>query len=340
MKLSLKSLMPGLLVGLALAALTATVVFVVLYGDRIGLGGSGLGERFDLDPSGLRKVDPALVRYERTGTIRTGFARAGGIAVGPVGRVYVVGDQAVRVFDRDGTRRAEFALSGRGQCLAVAPGGRIYVGVGNRVDVLTRTGEQVAHWAVLAEKGLITSIAASDKDVFLADYASRTVGRYDVEGNFRNHVLPAGPGGGLTTFTVPSPYFDVALTANGKLIVAHSGAHRIETYDFDGAYESGWGFGSNNVEGFAGCCNPSHLAVLADGRVVTSEKGLPTVKVYSGSGELDSVVATAEMLARVPTECSNPYRNVGMDVAVDAAGRVLVLDPAGNVGIFTRRKDQ
>jgi len=72
-------------------------------------------------------------------------------------------------------------------------------------------------------------------------------------------------------------------------------------------------------EGFCGCCNPSHIALFPDGRFVTSEKGLPRVKVYDAKGVFVGLVAGPDMFAEDA---------VGLDLAVDSRGRILVLDPA------------
>lgn len=73
------------------------------------------------------------------------------------------------------------------------------------------------------------------------------------------------------------------------------------------------------IEGFCGCCNPSHFAIREDGSFVTSEKGIPRIKVYDRLGRLASVVAGPD---------SFDEGTVGLDLALDSAQRVLVLDPA------------
>jgi hypothetical protein len=83
------------------------------------------------------------------------------------------------------------------------------------------------------------------------------------------------------------------------------------------------------VEGFCGCCNPTHMAILPDGSFVTSEKGLPRVKIHAQSGELKAVVAAPDSFAE---------HTVGLDLAVDSAGRILVLDPVARaVRIFSEK---
>ena len=89
---------------------------------------------------------------------------------------------------------------------------------------------------------------------------------------------------------------------------------------------SSWGTPSYALEGFSGCCNPAHLAVLPDGRFVTSEKGLARVKVYDDQGRFETAVVAPDQLDTEAGPC---------DVAVDGTGRILVLDPGrGVVRIF------
>jgi hypothetical protein len=84
------------------------------------------------------------------------------------------------------------------------------------------------------------------------------------------------------------------------------------------------------VDGFCGCCNPIAVALLPDGRSVTCEKGLPRVKIYREHGEFDCVVAGPEIFpqnARIGAgeEAADGTR-ASLDAAVDAHGRVFVLD--------------
>ena len=82
------------------------------------------------------------------------------------------------------------------------------------------------------------------------------------------------------------------------------------------------------IEGFCGCCNPSHFAILEDGSFVTSEKGIPRVKIYDRLGRLASVVAGSDRFDE---------GTVGLDLALDSAQRILVLDPARRaVRIFVK----
>ena len=149
-------------------------------------------------------------------------------------------------------------------------------------------------------------------------------------------------------FVIPSPYFDLAVGRDGLLRVVNPGIHRIEAYTFEGDLEFSWGEFSSGVKGFCGCCNPVNFAILpgpdfsgADDHFVTCEKGLTRVKIYDPEGSFIGVVAGPEQLVEggkveicdTPAECQIG----GFDVAVDASGRVLILDTIKNVvRIFSR----
>ena len=85
------------------------------------------------------------------------------------------------------------------------------------------------------------------------------------------------------------------------------------------------------LTGFAGCCNPTHFLILEDGRYVTSEKGIPRVKICNRLGEFTALVAGVERFDE---------GTVGLDLARDSAGRILVLDPARRaIRIFVEGKE-
>jgi hypothetical protein len=133
-------------------------------------------------------------------------------------------------------------------------------------------------------------------------------------------------------FIIPSPFFDVAVDPDGFLWVANTGRHSLENYTLEGDFRTSWGEFSMDIEGFCGCCNPTHFAFLEDGSFVTSEKGIARIKVYNRLGNLVSVVAEPDSFAA---------GTVGLDLAVDSSQRILVLDPHQKmVRIYEKISDQ
>ena len=252
----------------------------------------------------------------------------------------MAGDKAVHVFDADGTE----TIGNRPGRPADVPGRRrragFYVGVGTHVEVHGPDGKRIARWDDLGDRAVLTSIAADEDDVFVADAGDKIVLRYDTSGKLLGRIGGRDAEKGIPGFVIPSPYFDLAVAPDGLLRVVNPGNHRIETFTPEGHYETplAWGKPGLAIEGFCGCCNPVNIAILADGRIVTAEKGIPRVKVYSGDGRFECVVAGPEQLAptdSITEETRDEYKLLAVDLAVDSRQRVLVLDPAAHsVRIF------
>jgi hypothetical protein len=314
--------------------------------DWRGERGGGLPPIFDYQVRSA-PIDPALLRYRPAGELRLGLAEPRAIAVGPGDALYVAGDQTVQVFEAGwpaGARPArQVALAGPPRCLAVAPAshafpGRLYVGLRDHVEVFDPQLKRLAVWESWGERAVLTSLALAEHDVLAADAGNRVVLRLDPSGKLLGRIGRPDPSRRIPGLVLPSPYCDVAVGSDELLRVANTGCHRIEVYTLEGELECSWGQPASGVEGFCGCCNPVHFAILPDGRVATAEKGIPRVKVYSADGKLEAVVAGPEVFEEgigdrgqgtgVRSLDSVPAsRSPVAAVAADSRGRVLILDP-------------
>jgi hypothetical protein len=224
----------------------------------------------------------------------------------------------------------EFAVGGTVRSLAVAPDETVYAGYRDHVEVYDPKGKRLATWDALAGKPYLTGLAVGPDDVFAADAGNRVVWRYDLDGKCKGKIGEKDRDRNVPGLILPSPFLDVEIGLDGLLRVNNPGRHRVELYSFDGELELSWGKASMGIQGFCGCCNPVNLAVLDDGRVVTFEKGLPRVKVYSAHGELECVVAGPETFA--DTASADAISNAderaygGLDGVVDSRGQVVILD--------------
>lgn len=300
------------------------------------------GPDFDADAvAQVPPVDPKLVIYREVDVVNTGLRKPRGIAIGSDDSLYVAGDNAIRIFDAAGKRKADIQLGAEPQCVAVADDGTIYVGMIDHVVVYEPGGVQKAAWEKLGERAILTSIAVGGDDVVVADAGNRVVLKYDRSGKLVAKIGKADPDRNIPGIVCPSPHLDVALPGDGLLRVSNPGRHSIEAYRRDGGLEFSWGeYGALDVEGFCGCCNPTDFAVLSDGKIVTSEKGLPRVKVYEDvSGDFVGVVAAPRAFAAsAGTGFGEGF--VGFDLAVDSKDRVFVLDPAARtVRIFVLKPE-
>ncbi|UCF96693.1 MAG: NHL repeat-containing protein [Spirochaetaceae bacterium] len=306
----------------------AVVILASMYTAPVSAGGGqrGIGEE-EAEAAQLSHEAP-LSPYSETDRIALKTERPYGIAVGPEDRIFVSTDRSVLLFAATGESVAEFALEEPARCLAVGQDGLLYLGMTDHVQVYTAAGTRLGIWASLGNEALITSITAAGGEVLVADAGNRMILRFDCGGKLLDYINGDGSAG--PELIIPSPYFDLLLTPEGTLWAVNPGAHRLQSYDREGVYTGSWGTFSSAIEGFCGCCNPTHIALTPEGSFLTSEKGIPRVKEYDSAGTLAAVVAGPEHFTK---------GTVGLDLAVDGSGRVLVLDPLSKaVKIFSREQ--
>ncbi len=323
------------LAAVGLAVLTAVAIHAVLNLDY-----TGPEERPTDYMSEFPPTDPALIKYREADRIETGLKAPRGLAVGPGQKVYVVGDDVLRIFD--GTNRTDIRTGAPANCVAVAADGTIYLGAESRVDVYAADGTRKATWDGAGATAFLTSITLADDAVYVADAANRVILCYDTSGRLARRIRKHDPARQIDGVLMPSMHFDVATRPGGadRLLRANDpGRLCIDVYTADGDLMASWGKASVEMPGFGGCCNPTDIAVLADGRVATSEKGEARVKVYKANGEFDCVVAGPESFPKGWCASADCTRGKALDLAVDEAGRILVLDPTtSTVRIFVPKE--
>jgi sugar lactone lactonase YvrE len=255
------------------------------------------------------------------------FARTlRGVAVDGAGRVYAVGDSAVKVFDSDGEPLRQWATRQPGDSVAVDADGRVWVGQQGQVEIHDARGALLDTWRDAGGLGLVTAIGFGRGDVFLADATARWIRRCDGNGRLLNNIGDRHRKGG---FHIPNGVVDFAVDGAGFVHVANPGMHRVERYTPDGTLLGHFGrFDGRDPAGFPGCCNPTNLTLDAQARVIVTEKAGPRVKVYSPAGQLVAVVADRAF---------DPGAK-NMDVAVDSRGRIHVVDTVTlEICVFARQ---
>lgn len=336
----------GLLIGAVIAGAIIVAVWALVQIERQDQAPSNLGSAYQYDISSLAYVDPNLIQYDiQLPAIDTGFNHARSLCVDDQGLIWVAGDEAVRVFKRDGSLTRTLTTDAATHCVTVVEGGPIYVGKKDHVEVYGDDLKLKKAWPSVGDDAVITSLAISPTHVYVADAGQREVAIYDLEGQLIRRLGKANEDEGFDGIIVPSAYFDLALSPDGLLRVVNPGRLRVDAFTLEGQYEFSWGEPDNKIEGFCGCCNPCALAVLPGGGFVTAEKGLMRVKVYTSDGGFDGVVAgPADLDVRIePKICRTPdeCRANALDVAVDAKGDIYVLDTEqGKIRVFSETNNE
>lgn len=329
----------GLVIGAVMAG--AVVVAVAIFLRK----GPALPKEYTYDLTELRKVDPKLILFQPTWRIHSGLQDAHAVAVGADGRIYLAGDQAIRILppeaaekEPDPAQIRTIQTTAAPRCLAVAEDGTVYVGAADHVEVYDAKGKLKASWPAPAEKALLTSIALGEEDVFAADAANHVVLRYDRSGKLTGRIGKRDVGRNIPGLIARGPYLDLAVAGDGLLRVVNPGLLRIEAYTRDGDLEVWWGEASPDISGFAGCCNPVSFAILPGGGFVTCEKGIRRVKLYDADGRFVGVVAGPDSFADAAAPGPGRQPAGELDVAADAKGRVFVLDPyTAELKVFARK---
>jgi outer membrane protein assembly factor BamB len=229
-------------------------------------------------------------------------------------RVYAVGDSKLTVFWLEGEALRSWDTDKPGYSVAVAADGDVYVGQEGQVQVFDRDGKPLADWRDDERLGLVTAVGLIGDQVLLADVRGRCIRRYDRGGKWHSDI---GKDNRMRGFLVPNQHLDLAVDADRVIYVANAGMHRVERYSLDGELLGHFGrFDGRDPAGFPGCCNPTNLALTPTGQVVVTEKAGPRVKVYDSDGKLRSTMGERDL----DPSCKN------MDVAVDSAGRIYVID--------------
>lgn len=279
----------------------------------------------------IKPIDPALIGYEESGQIEIKLQSLHALAVGLDDKLYVSGDLELLVFAPDGHEISRSSYEKPVECINIAPDNRVYLGLRDQVLVLNGENRIIKSWENPGWNSHFTSIASTESDVFVADAGNRLVWRYNHEGEMLNVIGERDMASGRIGFVIPGPFFDIAIGYEGNLWAVNPGRHALENYSVDGELRSSWQRVSIDIDGFCGCCNPTHIAILQDGGFVTCEKGIPRVKIHEPSGDLRTVVAGPKSFAE---------GTVIADIAIDSRERILVLDEKAKAVRFFQKKPE
>lgn len=278
----------------------------------------------------FKQSDSALFHYEQIGELNLELDLPLGITIGMDNTLHVSGDRLILKLAHNGSILNTIECSASVRALCMDTQGNLYAAQNRHIEVYNTAGKRKTRWDISGKNPLITSIAVSTSGVYVADAGAKTVWHFNLQGELKHKIGPEKEAAGIPALVIPSPYFDVAVDPDGFIWIANTGNHALESYTPDGTFRSSWGSYSMKTEGFSGCCNPSHFAILSDGSFVTSEKGIPRVKVYNRAGILVSLVAGPERFLE---------GTVGLDLSVDANDRIYILDPKKKaVRIFDKKE--
>jgi hypothetical protein len=276
----------------------------------------------------FKKVDSNTLCYKESKQIRPFSKGLHAIAIDNKDNVFITANDKVIKYNANGDSLFSFSLGDTAFCIVIGKNEDIYIGMKDHLEHYSSKGKLLKKWNKLSKASYITSIALSDSSVFVADAGNKIVHRYNLSGELVGEIGKKDKEKGILGFFIPSPYFDVLVDKSGQLWAINTGRHAFEAYTESGELITRWAKVSMNIDGFSGCCNPTHVAMLSDGNFVTSEKGLVRVKIHNQNGDFKCLVAGSNLFKEGTT---------GLDLAVDSKDQIYILDPVNNmIRIFTK----
>jgi hypothetical protein len=319
------------LVNFVLIVLAITIVIIIAK-DFIGnKAGKNIENPYEYDVDEFRKVDSTLILYREVSSFPVKVNEPKGIAVSG-DEIIVVAEKLLLKYDFSGNKIFRKETSDSAECVTVDSNNEIWVGTRHSVILFDQGGTLLKRWNSFGDHSVITSLAVSGENVYVADAGNRIVYHCNTNGNILSRIGEKDDQTGVPGFVIPSPYFDLALDDSSLLWVVNPGRHTFENYNNDGSLRTSWGITSFKIEGFSGCCNPAHIAIMNDNSFITNEKGMPRIKLYDQHGQFKGVVASPDMF--------DQNSSVAPDVAVDDRQRVIALDIERKlVRIFEKKED-
>lgn len=284
---------------------------------------------FVYDIEEFKSIDSSDVCYRELNRFNPNIANVKAVAIDENDNLFVAGDDKILSYTPDLKRNIEIDISGKVSALHIADD-NVIVAFTNHIEIYKLSGEKSSVWNPFNARSVITSVALKDNMLFVADAGNKLLLKYNIEGELLQEIGKKDSINRPKGFVIPSPYFDIALGRNGEIWAVNSGLHQFEAYNQNGELFSSWKRTSMQWDGFSGCCNPSHIAILSDGAFVTSEKGLVRIKIHEPTGNFRCAVA-------LPDEFNEGTR--GIDLAVDSKDRIFAIIPNTNeVRVYQRKQ--
>lgn len=273
-----------------IVVLIIAAIIVVIVLDYSAKRPDRLGDNpYEYQFDEYKAVDTSLIGYRETKNFPVRGYKPGALDLYD-NLLWIAGEQVLQVISPAGVQQMKTEIQGVPTCIEVNDQA-VFIGFEDHIKKYSHEGALIAEWDSPGSKCVFTSLASAGEFLFVADAGNRRVLRYDSEGELLGQFEGKAESSAGHGFIVPSASFDLVVNSYDELWVVNPGRHALENYTYEGQLRGFWTAGSMNIEGFSGCCNPAHIAVMEDGSFVTSEKHMVRIKIYDSSGELKTVVA-------------------------------------------------
>ncbi len=215
------------------------------------------------------------------------------------GNIYAGGESFISRYDSHLNKLWQIETPTRITALAMN-GDTLFAASEEVIYLVNSSGEIISEWGPYEANCLITSASANKDYLAIADAGNKTVFILKKDGEVISMIGHFGE-----KLLIPSPFFDVFLTEDNRLYMAHTGKFRIETWTIDGRFISSLGEPGSTPEAFCGCCNPAHFTVVPQG-FITAEKGINRIKILGPlGGFIEYVSSVNDFIASAPLDIAS-----------------------------------
>lgn len=302
------------LINIILIVMAVAIAIIIARDFVVNRAGKNIENPYAFDVTEYTKVDPSEIIYKEEKVLQLRVNEPKGIDFYE-GTIYVIADSILLKLNQEGQLLQEIKLED--VPTAISAGEQIWLAFKNRVVCLNKNGKELQRWPNFGSRSVITSLAVSPEFVYVADAGNRLVYQCSNNGKLILEIGAEDEQKAVPGFVIPSPYFDIDLSEEGYLWAVDPGRHSLENFNADGSLRTSWTISSVKTEGFSGCCNPAHMAIMSENKFVTSEKGIARVKIYDQHGEYVGVVAAPDQFNEA---------SYAPDVCVTDDGKVILLD--------------
>lgn len=276
------------LINIILSILAFAVAFIIIFDFVTKRPTTVIDNPYRLETSEYEHVNDSEIIGEEIKTIQLADAAYVGMAYHE-GLCYVISEEKLTVINDEGIISFETFLPEIPTAIAVDD--CIWLAFRRFVANYSFDFQEIGRWADYDSRSYITSLALKDEYVYVADAGNRIVYQCNREGQIISRIGEKDEDANFGGFVIPSPYFDIAVSDEGILWASNPGKHGLVSFNGDGSYRSSFSKASIAVDGFCGCCNPSHFALMNDGSFITGEKTILRVKRYNEHGDYKGVIA-------------------------------------------------
>jgi DNA-binding beta-propeller fold protein YncE len=208
------------------------------------------------------------------------MAQPYGVAIGPLGRLYVAdaAGHAVHVFDLRGGGYSKLEVESESLIGVAALGGRLFVtdSVGDRVMCINTSGKR--QWAIGAPEGLLrpTGIVAAVDRLHVVDTLGHRIVTLSPDGRVMGYFGSRGAEPGQ--FNYPT---SIARDAAGRLYVVDAMNFRVQTFTPQGQFISAFGQAGDGSGDFS---RPRGVALDSEGHVYVVDGLQDVVQIFDAAG--------------------------------------------------------